>query len=59
MKDQCGRINNRIQAIRELNIDDMALLLALIKFDPKAYPSSITEWVEWLKQESGKNVICL
>ena len=56
MKDRFGRINNRHQAIREFSLIELACLLSMISNYPNEYPNSITDWKEWLEQESGKDV---
>ena len=56
MKDRFGRINNRYQAIGEFSLIELACLLSMISNYPNEYPNSITDWKEWLEQESGKDV---
>lgn len=59
MKDRFGRINNRYQAIGELSLNELACLLTMIKDFPNDFPNTISEWKEWLKEESGKDVFHL
>lgn len=56
MKDRFGRINNRHQAIGEFSLIELACLLSMISNYPNKYPNGITDWKEWLEQESGKDV---
>ena len=56
MKDEYGRINNKVQVIRELDKLRMAYLLNDIKSNPDKYPNTAMEWVEWLNMDSGDNL---
>lgn len=56
MKDRFGRINSRYQAIGEFSLTELACLLVSIKKYPNEFPDTLSEWKEWLKQESGEDV---
>ena len=56
MKDDYGRINNKAQVIRELNILEMAWLLSDIQNKPEKYPKTQHEWVKWLSLNSGDSL---
>lgn len=59
MKDEYGRINTRAQVIRNLANLRLALLLDDIKRNPEKYPSDKNDWIEWLDQESGEDILNL
>lgn len=56
MKDEYGRINNRSQAIRNLNKIKMAHLVNRIKQQPDKYRDTVEVWIEWLNMESGDTI---
>lgn len=56
MKDEYGRINNRAQAIREMNKLHMAYIFKNITEHPENYPKNTTEWLEWLNADSGETI---
>ena len=59
MKDEYGRTNTRAQVIRNLANLRLALLLDDIKRNPEKYPSDKNDWIEWLDQESGEDILNL
>lgn len=59
MKDEYGRTNTRAQVIRNLANLRLALLLDDIKRNPEKYPSDKNDWIEWLEQESGEDILNL
>ena len=59
MKDEYGRINTRAQVIRNLANLRLALLLEDIKKNPEKYPNDKKDWIEWLEQESGEDILNL
>ena len=56
MKDKDGRINNKAQVIRNLDKLRMAHLFNDMKSNPKKYPNSVEEWIEWLNKDSGDSI---
>lgn len=56
MRDQFGRVNNKAQAIRDLDKLRLAILLDDIKKNSDKYPDSRNDWVEWLNEDSGDRV---
>ena len=59
MKDEYGRTNTRAEAIRNLANFRIAILLNDIKENPEKYPANKKDWVEWLDQESGEDILNL
>lgn len=59
MRDEYGRKNNRLQAMRSLNPIDMANLLSDIAENPNKYPKTAQEWLDWFDKESGDNIFNL
>lgn len=59
MKDEYGRTNTRAEAIRSLDNLRIAMFLEDIKKNPRKYPDNKNNWVEWLDQESGRDVLNL
>lgn len=56
MKDKYGKLNNKSQAIRNLDKVRMAHLLNRIKQYPDEYPDSVKTWLEWLNSDSGDTI---
>lgn len=56
MRDQFGRMNNKAQAIRELDKLRLALLFDDMKKNPDKYPNGTNDWIEWLSKDSGDRV---
>ncbi len=56
MKDEFGRKQNKSQAIRSLNKLSMAMFLEDIKENPNKYPNNISNWIEWLDEDSGDSI---
>ena len=56
MKDEYGRLDNKSQAIRNLDKVRMAHLLNNIKQCPDKYPDSVEAWIEWLNLDSGDTI---
>lgn len=59
MKDEYGRTNTRAQAIRSLDNLRIAMFLEDIKRNPEKYPDDKNDWVEWLNQKSGRDILSL
>lgn len=49
-KDTTGSLNNKAQAIRELNDDELAALLNEIVANEDNCPRTISGWKEWLNE---------
>ena len=56
MKDEYGRINTKLQVIRNLADVRLSWLLNDIKENPDKYPNTRLEWFEWLNQDSGDSL---
>lgn len=50
-KDTTGSLNDKAQAIRELNDDELAALLNEIVANEGNCPRTIAGWKEWLSEE--------
>lgn len=59
MKDEYGRTNRRAQVIRNLANLRLALFLDDVKKNPEKYPRDRKDWIEWLEQESGEDILNL